>query len=77
MSEEIKMFWVCPECNEKVDFLEQMQYLFDENGEAEFDAELGVFFHTIICEKCNSCWTISISEKSKMVLAKDLKVEES
>lgn len=60
------MFWKCPKCGEIVDFTRQLNYLFDEYGEAEFEPESGVIFHTIFCDNCNSIWTMSISEREEL-----------
>jgi hypothetical protein len=57
-------WWKCPHCQSKVDFTEQMNYVFDETGEAEFDAEHGLFFHTIFCDECDARWTTGISSVS-------------
>ena len=55
------MYWICPKCERKVNFYKQVDLLFDENGEAEFDAKNGVYFHTIDCE-CGVEWIMSISD---------------
>lgn len=60
------MFWKCPKCGNLVNFSEQVRCLFDETGEAEFSPESGVIFHLIICDECNSCWTMSISEREQL-----------
>lgn len=57
------MHWKCPNCNENVDFREQMDSVF-ENGEADFNPENGLVFHTINC-KCGVYWTVSISEMER------------
>ena len=59
------MFWNCPKCGGRVDFQEQMSELFDENKEAYFDPEKGVYFHSIICECCDSGWIVTISERGE------------
>lgn len=58
------MHWKCPNCKEKVDFEKQMGFVFDEEGEADFSAKSGLYFHTILCAnlKCNAGWAVSISE---------------
>lgn len=58
------MYWKCPNCKEKVNFTDQMEYVFDEDGEADFDPKRGLMFNVIDC-KCGAEWTVSIS---KMVL---------
>lgn len=59
------MFWICPLCGNEVKFEEQVKQLFDEIGEAEFDPESGLYFHTIICDGCDSNWTMTISGRNK------------
>ena len=56
-------FWKCPNCYEKVDALKQLASLFDETGEADFAVEkdCGLWFHTIVCPKCEAEWVLSIS----------------
>lgn len=58
------MYWKCPNCDSKVDFEKQMRYVFSEDEEADFDAESGLWFHTIECEneECNAYWVTSISK---------------
>ncbi len=60
----MNLWWKCPNCGEKVNYTEQMSYVFDENNEAEFDPEIGLFFHTIKC-KCGATWRTGISEMEK------------
>jgi hypothetical protein len=60
------MFWVCPVCGNHIDFYQQVRELFDESGQAYFDSESGVIFHLIMCDKCNSAWTMSISEREML-----------
>lgn len=60
------MFWICPKCGKIVDFTRQLRCLFDETGDAEFEPESGVIFHTIFCDNCNSIWTMSISEREEL-----------
>jgi hypothetical protein len=55
------LWWKCPNCNEKVDFTRQMGYVFEEDGEVEFDPEMGLWFHTIVCG-CGANWVMSIGE---------------
>lgn len=55
------LHWKCPNCKEKVDFNNQMDYVFDEDGEADFDPKKGLYFHTIVCN-CGANWIVSISE---------------
>lgn len=55
-------WWRCPNCKEFVDFDHQIETLFDEWGEAEFEPENGVIFHTITCQKCKLSWIMSISQ---------------
>lgn len=55
------MWWECPNCGAKVDFHEAILELFDEeDGEAYFDPEGGIYFHTIKCE-CGCSWTMGMS----------------
>lgn len=59
----MNLWWKCPNCEEKVDYLKQMKQVFDyESGEAEFCAESGLWVHTISCDKCNAQWHTSISK---------------
>lgn len=61
----IKLFWKCPDCEKEVNFTEQLLELFDEeNGEALFVPELGVYIHTISCE-CGCDWLMCISSVSR------------
>jgi len=48
------MWWYCPKCGRIVNFQKQLNYLFDEDGESEFDPKGGVYFHTIFCDSCRS-----------------------
>lgn len=61
------MYWDCPKCKAEVDFQKQMNYVFGEDGEAEFDAESGLWLHTIECEneECNANWIVSISKMNE------------
>ena len=54
-------WWICPNCHSVVDFNKEMDYVFEEDGEASFDAISGMWFHTITCEVCPAKWTISLS----------------
>lgn len=58
------MFWNCPKCRHKVDFIDQMGYVSEEDGEASFDPKRGLMFHTIECgnDACGAHWIVSISE---------------
>lgn len=59
------MYMECPKCGQKVDFKNQVGYLFDyETGESEFDPEHGVMFHTIKCNNkdCKAYWILTLSE---------------
>jgi hypothetical protein len=38
-----------------------MEYMFDEEGEADFDPVRGLYFHTIYC-KCGVYWVVTISK---------------
>lgn len=55
------MWWKCPNCNSKVDYSNEMSFVFDEEGEAEFDPKRGLMFHTIMCD-CGANWSTGISE---------------
>jgi hypothetical protein len=58
---EIKMWWKCPNCQSKVDYSQQMNYVFsDDDNEADFDPESGLWMHTITCN-CGAYWTTGIS----------------
>ncbi|MEC0031027.1 hypothetical protein [Bacillus cereus] len=55
------MWWKCPDCNNPVDFENQLHEIFEaDNEEAMFDPELGVWMHTIKCE-CGAYWVMGIS----------------
>lgn len=54
------MWWECPSCGKRVDFNEQISELFNNNGEAYFDPNRGVWFHTIECE-CGCKWIMTLS----------------
>ena len=63
--DNLNLWWECPSCGGKVDFLKEVSLVFDdENGEADFDPKSGLWLHTIVC-KCGSNWTISISIENK------------
>jgi len=55
----MELFWICPDCNIRVDFLTQMKKLFDEDGDALFEPERGVCFHIIQC-KCGKKWVMDM-----------------
>lgn len=58
----MKLWWKCPNCQRKVDFSQQLLYVFDgEDGEAVFDPNSGIYFHTISCE-CGCDWIMTLSE---------------
>ena len=54
------MYWICTNCNEKVDFESQMKDVFSIEDEADFCVESGLWFHTIQCN-CGAEWYINIS----------------
>lgn len=58
------MHWNCPKCQSKVDFEKQMNYVFEEDGEAEFDPKHGLWLHTIDCDnqECNATWIVTVSK---------------
>jgi uncharacterized Zn finger protein len=55
------LYWECPNCGAKVDFINQLDELFAETGEACFCTESGVLFHTIKCDICGAKWILSMS----------------
>ena len=57
------MYWICPKCSSRVDFEKQMGYLFEDDGEASFDPNGGIYFHTISCENenCSTDWVMCMS----------------
>jgi hypothetical protein len=67
----MNLWWKCPNCGQKVDFTDEMEYVFDEEGEADFDPKHGLFFHTITC-KCGALWTMSISGMEDVLLNNDV-----
>lgn len=60
------MFWICPKCGTQIDFHDQVKYLFDDTGDANFDPESGVILHLITCDVCESYWTMSISKREQL-----------
>ena len=57
-------YWICPNCGQKVKALQQLvDSTFEEEGEASFSVGKngGLYFHTIICTKCNAEWIVSIT----------------
>ena len=61
------LFWVCPNCNNKVYFLNQLYYYFNGNGEALFDTNNGLHMHKILCN-CGHNWIFHISNIQKDIL---------
>ena len=59
------LWWLCPNCNEKVDFQKGISSIFESDGEASFEPKSGVIFHTILCSNCEAEWSVSISEMCK------------
>lgn len=60
----MKLWWKCPNCEEKVGFTDQMADIFDKAGEADFDPKRGLWFHTLDCP-CGAEWVVSISEMGR------------
>lgn len=60
-----KLYWKCPNCKAKVDFINEMEYVF-ENGEADFDPKSGLMMHTIECSECPTEWIVSITKAIKL-----------
>jgi predicted nucleic-acid-binding Zn-ribbon protein len=60
----MELYWKCPNCDGIVDFTKEVSYVFEENGEAEFDVESGLWLHTICCDNCPTVWTMNISGSS-------------
>lgn len=60
------LWWKCSNCGSKVDFTEELTgTCFDEeDGEACFDPEHGVIFHTIFCNTCGASWIMDIGDMS-------------
>ena len=56
------LWWHCPRCGEKVDFQEQLETCFEEDGEASFSVKEkdGNLLHRISCNKCKVSWVIFI-----------------
>lgn len=59
------LHWKCPNCKSTVDFIGEMEYVFDENGEADFDPKSGLMMHTIQCGECPTVWIMSMSAAVK------------
>lgn len=57
------LWWKCPNCKGKVDFTHEASEVFDEDGEADFDPSMGLFFHTLFCA-CGNAWSMTISKPS-------------
>lgn|GEM_PF-6177844 len=56
-----ELFWICPNCGNRISFTNQLYEIFDhETGEAIFDPETGVFFHTLVCDGCCAEWVMAI-----------------
>lgn len=60
------LYWKCPNCKSEVDFTGEMEYVFDEDGEADFDPKSGLMMHTIQCGECPTEWIVSISKPIKL-----------
>lgn len=60
----MNLWWECSNCGEVVDFTKEASSVFDEDGEADFDPNSGLFFHTLFCNnvECGTTWIMSISE---------------
>lgn len=63
----MKLWWRCPNCGNKVDFTaELIDTCFDAvDGEAYFDPEYGIIFHTIFCHSCGASWIMDIGSMSR------------
>lgn len=61
LEEVMNLFWICPDCNKRVDFSKQLYEVFEEDGEASFCPKGGLFLHTISCD-CGCDWFIMISD---------------
>ena len=63
----MKLWWRCPNCGNKMDFTEELiDTGFDsEDGEAYFDPEHGIIFHTIFCHSCGASWIMDIGSMSR------------
>lgn len=63
----MKLGWRCPNCGNKVDFTgDLIDTCFDpEDGEAYFDPEHGIIFHTIFCHSCGASWIMDIGSMSR------------
>lgn len=61
----MNLWWKCPNCGNKVEYIKEMEFVFDEEGEAEFNPRHGMSFHTILCE-CGASWITSIGEMEIM-----------
>lgn len=61
------LWWKCPNCGSKVDFTEELLgACFDaKDGEAYFDPEHGIIFHTIFCNVCGASWIMDIGNMSR------------
>lgn len=57
----MNLWWECPNCKRKVDFVKEMSAIFEEDGESVFDPSSGIGFHGVMCE-CGAAWWVSMSE---------------
>lgn len=58
-----RLHWYCPKCGSIVNFGEEVEDLFDGEGDAWFNPKHGVYFTTINCnnENCDAEWILNIS----------------
>lgn len=63
----MRLWWKCPNCGSEVDLTEELlDSCFDaDDGEAYFEPETGIFFHTIFCSTCKASWVMSIGGMSR------------
>ncbi len=59
----MKLWWYCPKCNEKIDFQNQLEDCFEDDGEAMFSVqeEDCSLLHRISCSTCKVSWMVFIS----------------
>ena len=58
----LMLWWHCPKCGERVDFQQQLEACFEDDGEASFSVNEkdGTLLHRISCSKCKVSWVVFI-----------------
>lgn len=60
-------------CNEKIDFQNQLEECFKNDGEALFSVQEknGSLLHRIFCHKCDASWTVFIGGLETVLSSSD------